>query len=133
MKILQELDGVMFGGGPLDRGVGNTLSAKGVKLCNAYGWCAPLILSNTLNSNLQCSAPSAVASVNSSQVCRPCSWRIDYSHSVLANLDEDWDYYEMAKAVEAEYVPDGNGNYEFIVKVSTLYSLTTSEETLILV
>ena len=35
----------------------------------------------------------------------------------LANLDDDWEYYEMADAVEAEYVPDGNGNYEFIVKV----------------
>lgn len=44
MKALQGLDGVMFGGGPLDQGVGDALTAKGVKLRTAYGWCVPLKL-----------------------------------------------------------------------------------------
>ncbi len=39
VQILKRLDGVMFGGGPLDEGVGNALTAKGVKLCASYGWC----------------------------------------------------------------------------------------------
>ncbi len=44
VKALQGLDGVMFGGGPLDQGVGDALTAKGVKLRTAYGWCVPLKL-----------------------------------------------------------------------------------------
>ena len=34
-----------------------------------------------------------------------------------ADVGEDWDYYEISEVVEAEYLPDGNGNYELVVKV----------------
>ena len=37
---------------------------------------------------------------------------------LIADLDGDWAYYEMAAVVEADYIPDGNGNFELVVKVS---------------
>lgn len=38
VDALLTLDGVLFGGGPLDKNVGDALTARGVKLYTSYGW-----------------------------------------------------------------------------------------------
>ncbi|PCH42383.1 acetyl-CoA synthetase-like protein [Wolfiporia cocos MD-104 SS10] len=86
VKWLATRTGVSYGGGPLNKEVGDYLVSHGVSIFNLYG-----------------STECAVLNV-----------------FLPAEVDKDWEYFQLAKNIDARLIPHGDNAYEFVVLMNEL-------------
>ncbi|KAJ6553311.1 hypothetical protein B0H19DRAFT_1263705 [Mycena capillaripes] len=90
-------EGVLYGGGPLNKEAGDYMTSQGVSIFILYGSSEGGIMSPIL--------PSDLATLNPRQIITCSSAQVGY----------DWEYFRFPELVTAEMVPHGNNTFELVM------------------
>lgn len=108
------LESQLYGGGPLNREVGDFMTSKGVSIFILYGSYVsssvslhPLSLDSTEGGVMSPIIPGE----SQSALCIPLE------PLCLAKVGYDWDYFEWSGLVTAHMIPYGDGTFEFVMGV----------------
>ncbi|KAI0070731.1 acetyl-CoA synthetase-like protein, partial [Panus rudis PR-1116 ss-1] len=85
VNMLRQVDGILYGGGPLSQTVGDALSDKGISIFILYG----------------CSECGIMSPILPSTCCFPSK--------------RDWNYFKFPEGIETRFAWDDNGNAEVLL------------------
>ncbi|EED77357.1 predicted protein, partial [Postia placenta Mad-698-R] len=105
VEWLASREGLTFGGGPLNKEIGDMLMSKGVHIYDAYGWYVPSLVTLVYFTN------GGTTGTETGML------NVVYE----AEPPIEWQYFRIQKHISIKTLPMGNNTYELVVVANNLH------------